>query len=131
MYCKENPLLIDRNSFAFVMFTLISLNFCTSECDVQYYLQDFVAQNDESFEDMYKMAQQPGRVLPRLYLMVTTACCAIKAEPKQVSFYLNDLLEVCKGIQNPMRGLFLRSFLSSSVRTLLPDTSSMLHNVCF
>jgi vacuolar protein sorting-associated protein 35 len=98
--------------------------------DVQYFLQDFVAQSGESYEDLYKMAQQPGRVLPRLYLMVTTACCAIRADPKQVSYYLNDLLEVCKGIQNPMRGLFLRSFLSSSVRALLPDTSSTIQNPC-
>lgn len=91
---------------------------------LQFFLQDYVPQNDETFDDLYKMAQHPGRVLPRLYLMVATACCAMKAEPKEVSYYLNDLLEVCKGIQNPMRGLFLRSFLNTSVRGLLPDTSS-------
>lgn len=95
------------------------------ECaHLQFFLQDYIPQNDETFDDLYKMAQHPGRVLPRLYLMVSTACCAMKAEPKEVSYYLNDLLEVCKGIQNPMRGLFLRSFLNTSVRGLLPDTSS-------
>lgn len=49
----------------------------------------------------------------------------MKADPGLVSYYLGDLLDFVRGIQHPMRGLFLRSFLNTSVRGLLPDTSGM------
>jgi Vacuolar protein sorting-associated protein 35 len=87
----------------------------------QYFFQDYVAQGRDSFASLYTVTQHAGHVLPRIYLMVVCACCAMRAEPSTVPFYLNDLLEFAKGIQNPMRGLFLRSFLGSSVRPLLPD----------
>lgn len=53
--------------------------------------------------------------------MIVCASCAIKHDPQTIATYLSDLLDFCKGIQNPMRGLFLRSFLNTSVRSLLPD----------
>ena len=90
---------------------------------VQYFLKDLVASGAATFPDLYITSQQPGRVLPRMYLMVTTACCAMEADPAAVSHYLGDLLDFVRGIQHPMRGLFLRSFLNTSVRGLLPDTS--------
>jgi hypothetical protein len=94
---------------------------------VQFYLQDHVAQGKATFSELYCTAQHPGRVLPRLYLMVITACCAMKSDPGLVSYYLGDLLDFVRGIQHPMRGLFLRSFLNTSVRGLLPDTSGLQH----
>ena len=37
---------------------------------------------------------------------------------------LKDLVEMCRGIQNPVSGLFLRSYLSQISRDKLPDISS-------
>ena len=92
---------------------------------VQFYLEDHVAAGQATHHELYCMVQHSGRVLPRLYLMVAAACCAIKADSSTVSAYLADLLDFCRGIQHPMRGLFLRSFLNTSVRALLPDTSGV------
>lgn len=101
-------------------------------CDVpqvcaQYFFDDHIKQGHASAHELYCAAQHAGRVLPRLYLMVTCACCAMRASPEDASAYLQDLLEFCRGIQNPMRGLFLRSYLNTSVRSLLPDSSGMCH----
>jgi vacuolar protein sorting-associated protein 35 len=90
---------------------------------MQYFLDDQVASGAATHHELYVTAQHPGRVLPRLYLMVVAACCAMKAEPRLIPAYLSDLLEFCRGIQHPMRGLFLRSYLNTSVRSLLPDSS--------
>lgn len=35
---------------------------------------------------------------------------------------LRDLVEMCRGVQHPLRGLFLRNYLLQCVKRLLPDT---------
>ena len=35
---------------------------------------------------------------------------------------LKDLVEMCRGVQHPIRGLFLRNFLITMTKELLPDT---------
>ena len=37
---------------------------------------------------------------------------------------VQDLVELCKGVQHPTRGLFLRSYLCQRSKGLLPDTGS-------
>ena len=34
---------------------------------------------------------------------------------------VQDLVEMCRGVQHPLRGLFLRNFLLTSTRDVLPD----------
>jgi len=34
---------------------------------------------------------------------------------------IKDLVEMCRGVQHPLRGLFLRNYLLQSTRGLLPD----------
>ena len=34
---------------------------------------------------------------------------------------MKDLVEMCRGVQHPLRGLFLRNFLLQSTRGQLPD----------
>jgi vacuolar protein sorting-associated protein 35 len=34
---------------------------------------------------------------------------------------LKDLVEMCRGVQHPLRGLFLRYYLLTSTKELLPD----------
>lgn len=92
---------------------------------VQYFFQDYVAQGNDTYDSLYCVTQHAGHVLPRLYLMITCASCAMKDDPSTIPSYLSDLLDFCKGIQNPMRGLFLRSFLNTSVRALLPDVAGV------
>ena len=35
---------------------------------------------------------------------------------------LRDLVEMCRGVQHPLRGLFLRNYLLQCTRLALPDT---------
>lgn len=35
---------------------------------------------------------------------------------------LKDLVEMCRGVQHPLRGLFLRNYLLQCTRNVLPDT---------
>lgn len=74
--------------------------------------------------DIYEMVQGCVHVVPRLYLL----CCvggvyiaSLEAPAKDV---LKDLVEMLKGVQHPMRGLFLRSYLTQISKNRLPDVGS-------
>jgi hypothetical protein len=41
---------------------------------------------------------------------------------------LNDMLDMCRGVQNPIRGLFLRYYLLTVTRDYLPDVNSDGYN---
>lgn len=45
------------------------------------------------------------------YLLCTVGACFIRAKEAHAKDILKDLVEVCKGVQHPTRGLFLRSYL--------------------
>lgn len=48
----------------------------------------------------------------------------IKAKEVPAKEVLKDLVEVCRGVQHPIRGLFLRSYLAQVTRDKLPDIGS-------
>lgn len=48
----------------------------------------------------------------------------IKSKEAPAKDVLKDLVEMCRGIQHPVRGLFLRSYLSQISRDKLPDIGS-------
>ncbi|EIE25972.1 vacuolar protein sorting-associated protein 35, partial [Coccomyxa subellipsoidea C-169] len=77
-----------------------------------------------SYADLYELVQHAGNVLPRLYLLCTVGSCFIRSKEAHAKDILKDLVEMCKGVQHPTRGLFLRSYLCQVSRGLLPDTGS-------
>jgi vacuolar protein sorting-associated protein 35 len=62
------------------------------------------------------------QVLPRLYLMITAGACYIRTGQASVKDVLSDMAEMAKGVQQPMRGLFLRNYLSHITRDKLPGS---------
>lgn len=48
----------------------------------------------------------------------------VKSKEAPAKDILKDLVEMCRGIQHPLRGLFLRSYLSQVSRDKLPDIGS-------
>eukprot|EP01069_Polyplicarium_translucidae_P007093 Polyplicarium_translucidae@DN3057_c0_g1_i1.p1 len=76
-------------------------------------------------------------VLPRVYLLITVGAAFIKAidaeecsDPTDESVdsrrsricdVLEDMTEFCKGVQNPVRGLFVRFYLCQTCKDFLPD----------
>mmetsp|Transcript_10243 Transcript_10243/g.17835 ORF Transcript_10243/g.17835 Transcript_10243/m.17835 type:complete len:833 (-) Transcript_10243:476-2974(-) len=77
-----------------------------------------------SYSELYELVQHAGNVLPRLYLMVAVGSLYIKSKEAAAKDILKDLVELCKGVQHPTRGLFLRAYLCQRSRTVLPDTGS-------
>ncbi|CAL5366155.1 unnamed protein product [Camellia sinensis] len=106
-----------------------------------------------SIIDLYELVQHAGNILPRLvalpeefsgamcseksnglqlgplknfmwYLLCTVGSVYIKSKEAPAKDVLKDLVEMCRGIQHPVRGLFLRSYLSQISRDKLPDIGS-------
>ncbi|XAR58002.1 hypothetical protein NMG60_11026328, partial [Bertholletia excelsa] len=58
------------------------------------------------------------------YLLCTVGSVYIQSKEAPAKDVLKDLVEMCRGIQHPIRGLFLRSYLSQISRDKLPDIGS-------
>lgn len=82
-----------------------------------------------SLEDLLVVHEVVGHCinfyLPFLrYLLCTVGSVYIKSKEAPAKDVLKDLVEMCRGIQHPLRGLFLRSYLSQVSRDKLPDIGS-------
>ncbi|CAJ2675777.1 vacuolar sorting-associated protein 35B-like protein [Trifolium pratense] len=77
-----------------------------------------------SIVDLYELVQHAGNILPRLYLLCTVGSVYLRCKDTPVREVLKDLVEMCRGVQHPIRGLFLRSYLSQVSRDKLPDIGS-------
>jgi vacuolar protein sorting-associated protein 35 len=71
--------------------------------------------------ELYEMVQHVGNVLPRLYLLITVGSVYIQTRELPAKDILKDLLEMVKGVQHPIRGLFLRYYLNKICKDKLPD----------
>lgn len=90
--------------------------------DALIQLQSYLVEDHQNHHlaDIYEMVQFTGNLLPRLYLMITVGS-AFLATPDAPKFdVIKDMLEMCRGVQNPLRGLFLRYFLGQQTRGSLP-----------
>eukprot|EP00929_Paragymnodinium_shiwhaense_P120636 TRINITY_DN92629_c0_g1_i1.p1 TRINITY_DN92629_c0_g1~~TRINITY_DN92629_c0_g1_i1.p1 ORF type:complete len:845 (+),score=209.16 TRINITY_DN92629_c0_g1_i1:78-2537(+) len=82
------------------------------------------SRHGRSYKELYESVQHAGSILPRMYLLATVGANYIKSKECSAKEILTDMNELCKGVQHPMRGLFLRYFLSQMVKDRLPDTGS-------
>lgn len=74
--------------------------------------------------DLYESVQHAGNIIPRLYLLITVGSAYIKTKEAPVKLILRDLLDMVKGVQQPIRGLFLRYYLLKMMKDKLPDSGS-------
>ena len=74
--------------------------------------------------ELYELVQHAGNVLPRLYLLLSVGSVYIMSKEAPAKDVLKDLVEMCRGVQHPMRGLFLRNYLSQMCKDKLPDVGS-------
>lgn len=58
------------------------------------------------------------------YLLVTVGVVYIKSNESCRKDIMKDLVEMCRGVQHPLRGLFLRNYLLQCTRDILPDTEN-------
>jgi vacuolar protein sorting-associated protein 35 len=73
--------------------------------------------------DLYELVQYAGNIIPRLYLMITVGTVYMSIEDAPVKEIMKDMMEMSRGVQHPIRGLFLRFYLSGQARDNLPKGS--------
>ena len=71
--------------------------------------------------DLYELVQYAGNIIPRLYLMITVGTVYMGVEDAPVREIMKDMMEMTRGVQHPIRGLFLRYFLIGQARDSLPS----------
>ncbi|GBE60411.1 vacuolar sorting 35 [Babesia ovata] len=71
---------------------------------------------------LYETVQQSAFIIPRLYLLIMAASHCIKGGVSSAKSILDDVTELCRGVQHPVRGLFLRYFLIQLCKDKLPDS---------
>ncbi|XP_064107288.1 vacuolar protein sorting-associated protein 35-like isoform X2 [Macrobrachium nipponense] len=84
-----------------------------------YLIDEF--QKGHRVADLYELVQYAGNIVPRLYLLITVGLVYIKTNETCKRDILKDLVEMCRGVQHPLRGLFLRNYLLQCCRNILPD----------
>merc|ERR1719191_796378 len=82
------------------------------------------SRHNRKMMDLYESVQHAGNILPSMYLLVTVGAKYIQSKEALAKEILRDMNELCKGVQHPMRGLFLRYYLSQMVKDKLPDTGT-------
>ncbi|KAH8662874.1 vacuolar protein sorting-associated protein 35 [Tricladium varicosporioides] len=70
--------------------------------------------------DLYELVQYAGNIIPRLYLMITVGTVYMSIPDAPVKEIMKDMMEMSRGVQHPVRGLFLRYYLSGQARENLP-----------
>eukprot|EP00959_Pyramimonas_sp_CCMP1952_P239164 4998012-Pyramimonas_sp.AAC.1 len=94
-------------------------------CDEMRYLEGFfrdLAKLGRSIAELYELVQHAGNILPRLYLLVTVGAVFIQTKEAPAKDVLKDVVEMTRGVQHPLRGLFLRAYLAQMTKDRLPDT---------
>ncbi|CAK0788591.1 unnamed protein product, partial [Prorocentrum cordatum] len=90
-------------------------------------LSDFFgdsSRHKKKMVDLYESVQSAGNILPRLYLLATVAKSYVQSKEAPAKEILTDVNELSKGIQHPLRGLFLRYYISQMLKDKVPDTGS-------
>lgn len=94
--------------------------------DALRYLSVHLRENhpNNHLADLYELVQYAGNIIPRLYLMITVGTAYMSIEGAPVKELMKDMMDMSRGVQHPIRGLFLRYYLSGQARDYLPATDS-------
>jgi len=74
--------------------------------------------------DLYENVQHAQHIIPRLYLLITVGSVYISTHEIAARDILSDLMEMMKGVQHPLKGLFLRYYFLKLCKDRLPDKGS-------
>lgn len=90
--------------------------------DALSYLGNFLKEDhpNHHLADIYELVQYAGNIVPRLYLMITVGAAYMSVPEAPIKEIMKDMIEMCRGVQHPVRGLFLRYYLCQAVRDYLP-----------
>lgn len=96
------------------------------------YIKEAHLSGKQHCADLYEIVQYAGNIVPRMYLMITVGrylldfktwtnySVYMSVPDAPVREIMRDMLEMSRGVQHPIRGLFLRHYLSGQTRDSLP-----------
>ncbi|KAI8366710.1 vacuolar protein sorting-associated protein 35 [Radiomyces spectabilis] len=84
------------------------------------YLTEAHTSGRHHLADLYELVQYAGNIVPRLYLMITVGSAYMSVPDAPIREIMRDMMEMARGVQHPIRGLFLRHYLSGLTRDYLP-----------
>jgi vacuolar protein sorting-associated protein 35 len=84
------------------------------------YLAEAHTSGKHHLADLYELVQYAGNIIPRLYLMITVGSVYMSMPDAPVKEIMKDMMEMSRGVLHPIRGLFLRHYLSGQTRSCLP-----------
>ena len=84
------------------------------------YLYDAHMQSKHHLADLYELVQYAGNIVPRLYLMITVGSVYMSIPEAPVKEIMKDMIGVSLGVLHPIRGWFVRHYLSGQTRDHLP-----------
>jgi len=96
--------------------------------EFEEYLQA-LQRSGRSIVEIYEMVQTCPAIVPRLYLLCCVGGVYITSKEAPAKDILKDLIEMIKGVQHPMRGLFLRNYLTLISKNRLPDVGSPFEGI--
>lgn len=134
--CLDNKKLMEALKHASTMICELRTSLLSPKNYYELYMQAFdqlrhleaflseERQSGKKMSELYEIVQYAGNILPRLYLLVTVGSIYIRTKEAPAKDVLRDLVEMCRGVQHPTRGLFLRTYLSEMTKDKLPDVGS-------
>lgn len=73
-------------------------------------------------EDFYNTVQQCDNIIPRIFLLICVGVPYIESQECENPFdIINDIFNLMKGVQNPLRGLFCRYFFLQMLKDKFND----------
>ncbi|CAN1824601.1 Vacuolar protein sorting-associated protein 35B [Linum perenne] len=118
-----SPTLQYLNSISFGWFSSLDMRAFDELGKLEMFFKD-ESRHGVSVDDLYELVHHAGNILPRMYLLCTVGSVYMKSKEAPPKDVLKDLVEMCRGVQHPIRGLFLRSYLVQVSREKLPDMGS-------
>ena len=110
----RTPLLHPKN------YQILYNHVVTELVQVQNYMNVEISRGREPW-DIYESVQQCRYVIPRLYLVIISGAIYIENSPEKCKEIMDDLLDLVKEAQSPLRTIFVRYFLTKVMKGRLPD----------
>ncbi|GJQ15850.1 hypothetical protein GpartN1_g7641.t1 [Galdieria partita] len=105
------------------MYYELYLAVCNELRHLEWFFADQVKRNKITALRLYEQVQETPHVLSRLYFLIIAGAVYMGVERKLTKNILKDLLEMCSGVQNPMKGLFLRGYFTQLLRSKLSENN--------
>jgi len=99
----------------------------TQAFDEMQYIENYFREDinrGRKLKDLYDSVQQAQTLIPRMYLLITVGSIYMDLVPKCIKKVIFDLLSMVKGIQDPIRGLFVRYYLLKMIKDKFPDKNN-------